>query len=129
MGGAPCPFCTMPSHRHFKAGERCYAIHDAYPVSPGHTLILPRRHVASFFDTLPEERAELLSLLDACRQELMASHAPSGFNIGINDGKDAGQTVMHLHIHLIPRYAGDKDDPRGGIRWLFPDKADYWTGR
>ena len=112
-----------------KRGELCLAIVDGYPVSPGHTLVIPRRHVASFFETTVEERSELLSLLDWCRGELISRHKPSGFNIGINDGRAAGQTVMHLHIHVIPRYPGDKQDPRGGVRWIFPDKADYWSGR
>jgi diadenosine tetraphosphate (Ap4A) HIT family hydrolase len=100
---------------------------DAYPLSKGHTLVIPKRHVGSFFGTTHNERTELLTLLDWCRTDLMGHHKPAGFNIGINDGKAAGQTVMHLHIHLIPRYAGDKPDPRGGVRWIFPDKADYWS--
>ena len=91
--------------------------------------MIPQRHVASFFETTAQERSELFSLLDWCRGELKARHRPAGFNIGINDGEAAGQTVMHLHIHLIPRYAGDKPDPRGGVRWIFPDKADYWSRR
>ena len=112
-----------------KRGALCLALYDGYPVSAGHTLVITKRHVASFFDTTAEERSELLYLLDWCRGELIASHRPAGFNIGINDGKAAGQTVMHLHIHLIPRYEGDKADPRGGVRWIFPDKADYWSRR
>jgi len=71
----------------------------------------------------------MFSLLDWCHSDLVSRRNPAGFNIGINDGKAAGQTVLHLHIHLIPRYAGDKPDPRGGVRWIFPDKADYWSGR
>jgi diadenosine tetraphosphate (Ap4A) HIT family hydrolase len=105
------------------------AFADGYPVSLGHTLVIPKRHVASFFETTAEERAELFSLLDWCRNEIIARHNPDAFNIGINDGRAAGQTVMHLHIHLIPRYAGDKSDPRGGVRWIFPEKADYWSRR
>src|SRR5690606_40384292 len=102
---------------------------DGYPVSPGHMLVIPKRHVASFFETTAEERSEAFSLLDWCRGELIARHGPGGFNIGINDGIAAGQTVMHLHIHLIPRYAGDKPNPRGGVRWIFPERADYWSQR
>jgi diadenosine tetraphosphate (Ap4A) HIT family hydrolase len=107
----------------------CVAFLDAYPLSKGHTLVIPQRHVGSFFETTPGERTELFTLLDRCRTDLMERHKPAGFNIGINDGQAAGQTVMHLHIHLIPRYTGDRPDPRGGVRWIFPDKADYWSGR
>ncbi len=124
-----CPFCELPLDRIVHARQDCIAIADGYPVSPGHTLVIPKRHVASFFETTAEERSGLFSLLDWCRSQLIASHNPSGFNIAINDGKAAGQTVMHLHIHLIPRYVGDKPDPRGGVRWIFPDKADYWSHR
>jgi diadenosine tetraphosphate (Ap4A) HIT family hydrolase len=124
-----CAFCELSPERVLKRGELCLAFADCYPVSLGHTLVIPKRHVASFFSTTAEERAELFSLLDWCRSELIARHNPDAFNIGINDGKAAGQTVMHLHIHLIPRYAGDKPDPRGGVRWIFPGKADYWSRR
>ncbi|MBI4293537.1 MAG: HIT family protein [Betaproteobacteria bacterium] len=75
------------------------------------------------------ERESLFALLDDVRQSLDVELGPDGYNIGINDGHPAGQTVPHLHIHLIPRYLGDKADPRGGVRWIFPDKADYWTMR
>jgi diadenosine tetraphosphate (Ap4A) HIT family hydrolase len=91
-------------------------------------LIIPQRHVFSFFETSVDEKSGLFRLLESCRNDLVERYRPAGFNIGINDGVAAGQTVMHLHIHLIPRYAGDKADPRGGIRWIFPDKADYWSG-
>jgi diadenosine tetraphosphate (Ap4A) HIT family hydrolase len=124
-----CPFCELAPERILKRTELCLAFADGYPVSPGQTLVIPNRHVASFFETTVEERSEFFSLLDWCRGEVTARHNPAGFNIGINDGKAAGQTVMHLHIHLIPRYAGDKSDPRGGVRWIFPGKADYWSRR
>ena len=91
--------------------------------------MIPERHIGSFFETTPEEKVGIFSILEWCRNDLVVRFSPDGFNIGINDGAAAGQTVMHLHIHLIPRYAGDKADPRGGIRWIFPDKADYWSGR
>ena len=102
------------------------AIRDAFPVSPGHTLLVPRRHVGSLFDLTVVEWVELGQLLAQVRTALQAEFRPDGFNVGINDGTAAGQTVMHLHVHLIPRYRGDRPDPRGGIRWIFPDKARYW---
>ena len=124
-----CPFCTLPPARELLRSGSAIAFRDAYPVSPGHTLVIPVRHVASFFDTTPEEHASMLGLLDAVKQQLQAEFGPAAYNIGINDGAAAGQTVGHLHIHLIPRYPGDRPDPRGGVRWVIPDKADYWTGR
>lgn len=129
LSASSCAFCTLPAARVVQSSDRCIAFGDAYPVSVGHTLIAPKRHVASFFDTTLEERLELFKLIDVCRHQLVARHHPAGFNIGINDGKAAGQTVMHLHIHFIPRYAGDSPDPRGGIRWILPEKADYWSRR
>jgi diadenosine tetraphosphate (Ap4A) HIT family hydrolase len=124
-----CPFCSLADDRVVAANASGIVIRDAYPVSPGHTLIISRRHVGSLFDLTPVERIDLLALLDQARADLAQTHRPDGCNIGINDGPAAGQTVPHLHIHLIPRYRGDQADPRGGVRWLFPDKADYWTVR
>lgn len=124
-----CPFCSLPDDRVVAANASGIVIRDAYPVSPGHTLIISRRHVGSLFDLTPSERVDVLALLDRARADLEPSCHPDGYNIGINDGPAAGQTVPHLHIHLIPRYRGDQADPRGGVRWLFPDKADYWTVR
>jgi len=106
-----------------------WVIRDGFPISPGHTLILPKRHVGSFFELTPEERADLLELLDAAKADLDREFSPHGYNIGINDGAAAGQTIGHVHIHLIPRFDGDRPDPRGGVRWIFPEKADYWSGR
>lgn len=91
--------------------------------------MIPRRHVLSLFDTSEVERANLFSLLDRAKQVLHAEFNPDGYNVGINDGAAAGQTVPHLHIHLIPRYFGDLPDPRGGVRWVIPGKADYWSAR
>lgn len=99
---------------------------DSYPVSLGHALIIPRRHVPSLFDATATERAEILSLADEARQILVERHSPDGFNLGINDGAAAGQSVPHLHVHLIPRYRGDVPDPRGGVRWIIRDRAMYW---
>ena len=122
----PCPFCTLPPARLLATRATAIAIRDAFPVSPGHTLIIPKRHVASFFDITDAERADLLALLSFVRDDLDREFHPAGYNIGINDGAAAGQTVQHLHIHLIARYAGDQPDPRGGVRWVIPDKAAYW---
>ena len=124
-----CPFCTIPEARVIGMSKHGRIVRDAYPVSPGHTLIIPQRHVGSFFGLSSDERVDLSALLDVAKVELDQKYLPDGYNIGINDGAAAGQTVPHLHIHLIPRYDGDCVDPRGGIRWVIPEKADYWTLR
>ena len=123
------PCCHLGPERIAASNTTGLIVRDAYPVTPGHTLIIPRRHVGSFFDLTPEERTGLLALVDETRAGLERCHQPQGYNIGINDGPAAGQTVPHLHIHLIPRYIGDQADPRGGVRWIIPDKADYWSRR
>jgi diadenosine tetraphosphate (Ap4A) HIT family hydrolase len=122
-----CPFCLMPPDRIVDRTELAVVIRDAFPVSPGHTLVIPVRHVGSLFETTDAERSDFLALLDRARSVLEGELQPAGYNIGINDGKEAGQTVPHLHIHLIPRYAGDQPDPRGGVRWIFPERARYWS--
>lgn len=89
--------------------------------------MIPRRHVGSFFAISDDERSAILNLLDKAKVAAEEEFAPDGFNVGINDGEAAGQTVLHLHVHLIPRYRGDLADPRGGVRWVLPEKADYWS--
>ena len=121
-----CPFCVLPADRIVLQNNSAIAMYDAYPVSPGHLLIIPTRHVASWFDTDDTEKQDMLKLLATARSYLHNAHQADACNIGINDGAVAGQTVPHLHIHLIPRYPGDMPDPRGGVRWIFPDKAKYW---
>ncbi len=98
---------------------------DAYPVSPGHALLLPRRHVATFFEASRDEQSALLAALDAARAIIDERRRPDGYNIGINHGAAAGQTIFHLHVHLIPCYSGDVTDPRGGVRFVIPNKANY----
>lgn len=127
MSNERCAFCSPPASRVLGANDHAFWIRDGFPVSPGHSLIIPRRHVASFFAVTFEEREALLQLLDEAKLAADAEFEPDGYNVGINDGATAGQTVLHLHIHLIPRYQGDHDDPRGGVRWVIPEKADYWT--
>lgn len=125
-----CPFCQLPNERIINSNSHAMVIRDGYPISAGHTLIIPKRHMGSFFEATSDERNALLELLDIAKAELDATHPkPSAYNIGINDGAAAGQTVPHLHIHLIPRYEGDVKDPRGGVRWIMPEKADYWSER
>ncbi|NOQ35124.1 MAG: HIT domain-containing protein [Methylococcaceae bacterium] len=122
-----CPFCHLPAERILKTTAHSLIIRDGYPISKGHSLIIPKRHIASLFDASIEEQHDLLQTLTWAKTQLDQQLKADGYNIGINDGETAGQTVMHLHIHLIPRYQDDSEDPRGGVRWIFPDKADYWT--
>lgn len=124
-----CPFCNLPAGRVIDRNDLAMALRDAYPVSPGHTLIVPVRHIGSFFEATEAERVALMGLLDSAKKQIDDEYRPDGYNVGINDGPAAGQTVPHVHIHLIPRYGGDRVDPRGGVRWIFPEKADYWSSR
>lgn len=122
----PCAFCTLDLKRIRIESMSGIVFRDGFPVSPGHTLVIPRRHIRSFFDLSETERSDLLQLLELAKRDVETEFHPDGYNIGINDGPVAGQTVPHLHIHLIPRYEGDRPDPRGGVRWVLPDKAQYW---
>ena len=121
-----CPFCSIPQDRIIDSNEMGFVIRDGFPISPGHTLIIPKRHVSSFFEISQEERESLLKLLDQAKKVTDQEFKPDSYNIGINDGAEAGQTVPHLHIHLIPRFKDDQEDPRGGVRWIIPEKAKYW---
>ena len=126
-----CPFCDVasqtPRSRILTQNQHGFVIRDGFPVTEGHTLIIPKRHVGSFFDITDEERQSLLYLLDQAKRDIQTEFNPDDYNIGINDGPSAGQTVPHLHIHLIPRYVEERVDPRGGVRWVVPDKAHYWS--
>ena len=127
MTPSDCPFCNLPPERiRLRAGAG-YAVPDRYPLGKGHTLVIPRRHVASIYDLPDEEIAALWRLAGEVRSMLEGEHAPDGFNIGLNDGAAAGQTIGHAHIHVVPRFAGDVADPRGGIRWVIPERAPYWN--
>ena len=93
-----------------------YVRFDSHSLSLGHVLVIPRRHVASYFDMTSEEKTEVLALIDRAQSAIAAEHSPDGYNIGVNIGRAAGQNRMHVHVHLIPRYTGDVADPSGGIR-------------
>ncbi len=122
---ATCPFCAIPSERILLANDCALALLDGHPLSEGHTLVVPRAHLASVFELPPAGQQALWALVAQVRQRLLRAGADA-INVGINDGVAAGQTVMHGHVHLVPRRQGDVPDPRGGIRWIFPDKAPYW---
>jgi diadenosine tetraphosphate (Ap4A) HIT family hydrolase len=122
-----CVFCNLPEPRVIAENETCISVRDGYPVSLGHTLIIAKRHVASFFELSLKEQTDLLSLLGSSKLQLEKEFKPDGYNVGINIAPVAGQTVQHVHVHLIPRYFGDVSDPRGGVRWVIPSKADYWS--
>jgi len=118
-----CPFCATEGL--VLANEHALARWDANPVTPGHLHVTTRRHVADFFETGDDERRAMLDLLQLARDLLQREHHPDGFNIGVNIGEPAGQTVPHVHIHLIPRYRGDTPRPRGGVRGVIPDNQSY----
>jgi diadenosine tetraphosphate (Ap4A) HIT family hydrolase len=126
MTDTDCPFCNPDKGEIFMANDLCYARYDAFPVNPGHLLVIPFRHVASFFDTTEEERHALLGLIDTCRASLDEEFHPAGYNIGVNVGKVAGQSVMHMHVHFIPRYRGDTEHPGGGVRGVIPERREYY---
>ena len=110
-----CPFCN-PEQEILAQKEHCFAIADKYPVSKGHTLVINRRHAETYFDLSREERTDCWDLVEELKEKLEHVHHPDGWNIGINTGRAAGQTVFHMHIHLIPRYKGDMKNPSGGVR-------------
>ena len=121
-----CPFCNVESEREIIASSLLsVAFYDGFPVSPGHALIIPKRHVSSFFDLSKEERQDLLNLADSVKRILEERYHPDGYNIGINVGEAAGQSIFHVHMHLIPRYQGDVPSPRGGVRGVIPTKQNY----
>lgn len=113
-----CIFCDLDEERIEMENELAMAIYDKYPVNEGHMLIIPRRHYPDFFQATEAEVQAVYHLLDRAKEHLTEEHGAKAFNIGINVGREAGQTIMHLHVHIIPRYPGDVDDPRGGVRNL-----------
>ena len=115
----------MDKSRIIMENELAYAIYDMFPVSNGHILIIPKQHFKDYFDIDNQAKNELWILVDKCKKIIEKKYNPDGYNIGINCGEAAGQTVMHLHIHLIPRYKGDTENPRGGERGAIPGKRMY----
>jgi diadenosine tetraphosphate (Ap4A) HIT family hydrolase len=124
MHALNCPFCDRVGDAIADSSE-AYAILDRFPVNEGHALIIPKRHVASYFDLTELERSACWSMVNDVQQVLQKQFEPPGFNVGINVGAVAGQTIFHVHIHLIPRYAGDVPEPRGGVRGVIPERRAY----
>ena len=122
-----CPFCNHAPASLWLESSNALALWDGFPISEGHTLVVPRLHVASLFDLPAPDLAAVWEFVARVRAELTNRLGVAAFNIGLNDGCAAGQTVMHAHIHVVPRRDGDVPDPRGGVRWIIPEKADYWA--
>jgi diadenosine tetraphosphate (Ap4A) HIT family hydrolase len=119
----PCLFCAPREVT--RRNDLAWCTRDSFPVSPGHSLVIPFRHVADFFDLASDEMAACLELVRAARKDIDAEFSPDGYNVGVNVGPAGGQSVMHVHIHVIPRYAGDHPKPQGGVRQIIPWKAHY----
>jgi diadenosine tetraphosphate (Ap4A) HIT family hydrolase len=120
-----CPFCKADAEEMVIQNKLWFAWWSKYPVSPGHLLLITFRHIASYFDATQHEKQRLIQILDEAKHLLDEKHHPDGYNIGINVGEAAGQTVMHLHVHLIPRYRGDVSHHEGGVRGVIPSKQQY----
>ncbi|MDH5544836.1 MAG: HIT family protein [Gammaproteobacteria bacterium] len=120
----PCLFCKDPRGVTLE-NELAYSARDSFAVSPGHTLVIPRRHVASFFELTPDEINACMDLIARERESIDKEFKPDGYNIGVNIGQAAGQSIFHVHIHIIPRYKGDVENPQGGVRHVIPKNAHY----
>ncbi|MDW5300713.1 MAG: HIT family protein [Sedimentibacter sp.] len=120
-----CIFCNIEKDRIITENETAYAVYDGFPVNKGHMLIIPKKHIKDYFETNEQDKDGLWKLVDECKKIVDKKFNPDGYNIGINCGEAAGQTVMHLHIHLIPRYKGDIENPKGGVRGVIPNKRIY----
>lgn len=105
--------------------ELAFATYDGYAVSKGHMLFMTKRHVDNFFNTTLEEKVAIFELVNEAKKMLDEKYSPDGYNIGMNCGVAAGQSIMHIHVHLIPRYSGDVENPRGGVRGVIPQKQNY----
>jgi diadenosine tetraphosphate (Ap4A) HIT family hydrolase len=120
-----CIFCDWSSREILVEDEHAVAFFDAFPVNPGHVLIVPKKHVADYFDLESALQQACMKLLNQAKVLIQERYNPEGFNIGINAGAAAGQTIFHVHLHLIPRYHGDMPDPRGGVRGVIPSRRSY----
>lgn len=124
-----CPFCRRIRFRRDLLSEcdACVAFYDTTPLNPGHVLIIPKRHEPDFLALSPEECGAIVRMAQDIRAQIAEQLHPDGFNLGANVRTAGGQTIDHAHLHLIPRYLGDVPEPKGGIRWLIPERARYWA--
>jgi diadenosine tetraphosphate (Ap4A) HIT family hydrolase len=120
-----CKFCNIENDRIVIESELSIAFYDLYPVNIGHSLIVPKRHISNYFELTSEEKIDIWNIVDKVKLLLEKEFKPDGFNVGINIGESAGQTIFHCHIHVIPRYQGDMDYPEGGVRGVIPSKQKY----
>lgn len=120
-----CIFCNMQKDRIVLETDLAYTIFDAYPVNPGHILVIPKRHFPVYFEATIQEKIQVIVLIDEAKRIIDERFHPEGYNNCINVGRVAGQTVMHMHVHVIPRYTGDVPDPRRGVRGVIPEKREY----
>lgn len=121
-----CFFCKcLKEEKLLLENDLAYARYDGFPVSKGHLEVIPKRHVKDWWEATNEERMAIIALLDEAKKIVDEKYHPDGYNIGMNLGEMAGQSVMHLHVHLIPRYKGDVENPRGGVRGVIPSKQNY----
>ncbi|MEQ8189733.1 MAG: HIT family protein [Candidatus Eremiobacterota bacterium] len=120
-----CPFCNHREEEAVLKNDLSFARFDKYPVSKGHLLVMPWRHFENYFDATTEEKIAIIKLIDEAKILLDEKFRPDGYNIGVNVGIPAGQSVMHLHVHVIPRYKGDMENPKGGVRGVLPGKRVY----
>ena len=120
-----CPFCPPDEERVAFAQDEVIGLWDGFPVSPGHLLVIPKRHFPTWFEAAEQEHRAIIKGIETAKRTIEARHRPDGYNIGVNVGPAGGQTVPHLHVHVIPRYTGDVPHARGGIRHVIPGKGDY----
>jgi diadenosine tetraphosphate (Ap4A) HIT family hydrolase len=126
---AVSPFSVIPASAWIASNDLAFVIADGFPISPGHSLVVTKREVATWFDASPEEQLAIMDLVNKVKAllEIRLVPRPDGWNVGFNAGSAAGQTVPHLHVHIVPRWNGDVSDPRGGVRWVIPSRARYWS--
>jgi diadenosine tetraphosphate (Ap4A) HIT family hydrolase len=121
----PSVFTNKPASERIAENELAFAVWDGFPVNPGHALVVPKREVATWWEATRDEHIAMLALVDEVKAQVEARWSPDGWNLGVNIGEAGGQTVFHLHLHVIPRYQGDVAAPRGGVRGVVPGRRDY----
>lgn len=125
MENKNCIFCNLKWFEIIYENDACVAVYDKYPVNPGHVLVIPKRHIETCFDLKPYEVERMYYAAMKAKEEIEKKFSPDGYNIGFNCGESGGQTINHCHMHIIPRYKGDVENPRGGIRGVIPNKKEY----